>query len=210
MGEYNPMVSKQLALIAAACVLVAPMQSAAVQITAADFVDPVVTTYDGLGLSTFPLTPLIINGATYTGPTGNLLYGNFGTCLSGECIGRDNVGDSPGSQWVDIVLDEPMTAVGAWFNTIFDTFVVLVEFFDDSDSILASLTVGTGFTAWGDTEAIRRIRVTDIVNDGRIFLIDDFYSRNVYSRAVNRGPRGNGPPWTWLAPPPNTYQAPRR
>jgi hypothetical protein len=146
------------------------------QIGLADFVNPVVTTYDGLWNASGDIsTPVVIDGDTYTGPSGKLLYGlDFSTCLSGGCIARYNVGDNPGSQWVDIVLHEPGTAVGAWINAILDTSVVLVEFFDESDSLLGSLTVGTGFVGWGDTSPIGRMRVTDIVNDGRIFLIDDF------------------------------------
>jgi PEP-CTERM motif len=51
--------------------------------------------------------------------------------------------------------------------------VVRIEFFDPLNNLISAADVGLGFYGWEHAPGIRRVRLTDILNDGRIFTFDD-------------------------------------
>jgi hypothetical protein len=139
--------------------------------------------YNGLGLvvENNP-TPLVIGNDTYTVdvdavPSGLLTYNP----LFGPFIGRtgEAIGTSVDTGFINIVLGTPVHRAGGYIGTTRD-WGAFVEFFDEADDPLGSITINDGlggigqFVGWeADTGMIKRIRITDTVFNGRIIILDD-------------------------------------
>ncbi len=90
------------------------------------------------------------------------------------------LGNSSGNGFIDILLAAPVAKAGA--KTGLDesngTWSVSVDFFDESDSLLGTVTTSGlgfgGFFGWADdTSLIKRIRINDTGSPSFILLVDD-------------------------------------
>ncbi len=145
----------------------------------------VVTTFDGLGLPTFSNpTPLVVGGNTFTTDDGIFRYSVFGgisDCVANECIGNDT-----DTGFIDVVLGAPAFRVGGWVSGASpQNWSIRTDFYNLANVLLGSvnlLNVPTpAFAGWEDAGGIGRVRFTDLIQNNRIELLDNFTteSRNV-------------------------------
>ncbi len=166
------------------------------QITLAGFVSPTVETYDGLD-ALFPgtcggipcaSTPLVIHGNTYKTDDGTLRDLNFNpeneTCNGGNgaCI---NTNDDLG--FIDITLGTPMQRIGGNATTFGN---VEFDFYSPTNTLLGTVSGGSGFVAWQDLGGIGRIRITDIAQNQTSMIFDDL----TFEGPVTSGPGGSAVP----------------
>jgi len=138
------------------------------------FINPIVVTYDGLGLNNGGNpTPLVIAGDTYTTNDSQLNYAAFGFCSfwgGNECIG-----DNTEFGYIDIVLGSPALRVGVNVGASTST----VSFYDQTDQLLGSLPgphngLHLSFVGWqADGGLIGRVRVADTEANSQMVLLDD-------------------------------------
>ncbi len=165
---------------ATALMLVAldPAPSRAGQIGVADFEDGTeTTTFDGLGLPSFPnFTPFVIDGHTINTDDGVFRYflGPTAVCASGDCIADNN-----DLGFIDIVLAEPALQAGAFATSFTFGWTVRVDFFDPSDALLGTVILSNPagaeptFAGWEDPGRIARIRLQDQTFNGRVMWMDE-------------------------------------
>ena len=162
----------------------------------ADFTNPSIFTYEGLGLSTslpYTPTPITLGGNIYTSNDGVLRYSQFTGCYSGYCIGT-----SAGLSYIEIVFGTPIQMAGGWIGISSGN----VEFFGTDGSPLGSLSVVNNplaanpderreFAGWdaGD-ELIKKIRITDTASSGYVITFDNLYTEGASAVPI--------PPTVWL------------
>jgi hypothetical protein len=183
----------RLLTLLAACALVPAYGD---QITIAGFVSPTVETYDGLdalfssscGGIPCASTPLVIHGNTYKTDDGTLRDLNFNpqneTC-SGEAGACINTDDDLG--FIDITFGTPMRRIGGSATTFGN---VEFDFYSPGNSLLGSVSGGSGFVAWQDPGGIGRIRVTDIAQNRTSMVFDDL----TFEGPVTSGTGGSSVP----------------
>jgi hypothetical protein len=149
------------------------------QIAPGDFgPNAVVQNFNGLGLFVENnSTPLVIGNDTYNVFSTLLTYNP----IFGPAIGRtgEAIGTSVDTEYIDIVLGTPVHRVGGYIGTTQD-WTAFVEFFDQADASLGSITIANGlasvgqFVGWeADAGLIQRIRINDTLLNGRIIILDD-------------------------------------
>jgi len=162
------------ALTLVALVGILPLRADALAIQPGDFGPGAqITTFDGLPLpfGANP-APLVIDGHSITTDSGNFRYVRGPLCFSGDCVGNDT-----GAGFIDVVLSQSYTQVGAYVRAAQDSWSIQADFFDASDVLVGSTVVTGGtaleFAGWEDVGGISRIRYTDLNPNDRIEVLDN-------------------------------------
>ncbi len=133
-----------------------------------------VTTFDTLGLPFTNATPIDFDGNSYTTDNGTLRYASgFDANCSLDCIGNDS-----DTGWIDVVLGQLFTRVGALIGGDGTGYTGFVDFFGVGDVHLGTVNygnnVGLEFAGWEDATGISRVRFNDTAQNSRIVHMDDF------------------------------------
>ncbi|MDX2241614.1 MAG: PEP-CTERM sorting domain-containing protein [Leptolyngbyaceae cyanobacterium bins.302] len=126
--------------------------------------------------------PLVVNGNTYTGDRNSLRYDpGFGST-----IGRNEGGLSNNYAlgFIDVVLGTGAKRAGGYTGGTAPNAInparVRVDFFDELDQLLGSVTEEAGFkqgffAGWeAEQGLIKRVRFNALVETGSVLIIDDF------------------------------------
>ncbi len=135
-----------------------------------------VTTFDTLGLGFATPTPLVFDGNTYTTDDGTIRYtdpNGFDADCNNECIGNNT-----DTGFIDIVLGDTFTRVGARVGGANETYNGFAEFFGVGDLLLGTVNFGNNFgmvfAGWEEAAGITRVRFNDTATNGLILHLDDF------------------------------------
>jgi hypothetical protein len=159
-----------IALVSLALSLSSPLESG--QIRSGDFVNPVVETFEGLGLPFNNTGPLILNGVTYITDTSTFRYANWVRFPVFFGIANDS-----DLGFIEVILETPVLRAGGWVAVSGGP----VEFFDESNKLLGTVflptasgqtEIPTTFAGWqADSGLIRRIRFHDNSPNSRILVL---------------------------------------
>lgn len=166
-------------IAALAIILLFPTAAFAGSMSDADFSDPTVTTFDGLGLPFFNESPLVIDGNTYDTDSQMVRY--WSGPLGGDCYANDCISTHGDTDSMEVVLSQPARRAGVWVGVSAAT----VDFYDETDSLLGSVDVTPvlgqymEFAGWeADVGLIRRLRITDTEANTHVVVIDNLMVEN--------------------------------
>jgi hypothetical protein len=139
------------------------------------------TTFDGLGLPSFPnFTPLLIDGHSITTDDGMFRYFSFAAfCVANECITSNT-----SFGYIDAVLGTSYEKAGAFVTGGFPGWIIRADFYDPDEVLLGSVVLsnptsaGPLFGGWQDAGGIARVRFVDLNGSNRIAFMDNLMVEN--------------------------------
>lgn len=162
-------------------ILTAPVVANSAPVGLSDFDTPIIEEFD---FTTFDVVagPIVLGGVTYSSNNGQLRAfadtASFANCFGG-CITSDtDLG------FIDAIFDDPFQRVGAFVGSAAQPNSARVDFFDVLDGLIASATFGSGdagdvFVGFEAAAGIKRVRFTDIANQGFVLSVDRLHRENI-------------------------------